>query len=138
MHLTLKFTHEWSKTEINFLDLTLFKGKRFKNTQILDIQCFSKPCDTFQYLSTDSSLSNVCFSGMVKVEAIRFIRNSSSETKYEQKIRLLNLKLLTRGYKKLPCRYFVQKTQFLFRGCSKNEKRNYTSSLLHASLPSKK
>ena len=28
MHPILKFTHEWSKTEINFLDLTLYKGER--------------------------------------------------------------------------------------------------------------
>ena len=71
VHPTLKFTHEWSKTEINFLDLTLFKGERFNNTQILNIKCFSKPCDTFQYLSRDSSHPNACFSGMVKGEAIR-------------------------------------------------------------------
>ena len=100
MHPTLKFTHEWSKTEINFLDLTLYKGERFSNTQIIDIKCFSKPCDTFQYLSRDSSHPNACFSGMVKGEAIRYIRNSSSETEYEQKLDFFISKLLTRGYKK--------------------------------------
>ena len=100
MHPTLKFTHEWSKTEFNFLDLTLYKEARFNNTQILDIKCFSKPCDTFQYLSRDSSHPNACFSGMVKGEAIRYIRNSSSETEYEQKLDFFISKLLTRGYNK--------------------------------------
>ena len=100
VHPTLKFTHEWSKTEINFLDLTLYKGERHKNTQILDIKCFSKPCDTFQYPSRDSSHPNSCFLGMVKGEAIRYIRNSSSETEYEQKLDFFISKLLTRGYKK--------------------------------------
>ena len=100
VHPTLKFTHEWSKTQINFLDLTLYKGERFKNTQILDIKCFSKPCDTFQYLSRDSSHPNACFSGMVKGETIRYIRNSSSETEYQQKLDFFISKLLTRGYKK--------------------------------------
>ena len=142
MHPTLKFTHEWSKTEINFLDLTLYKGERFKNTQILDIKCFSKPCETFQYLSRDSSHPNACFSGMVKGEAIRYIRNSSSETEYEKKNRYLYLKTINKRIQEiwsaqLPCRYFLQKTKYLLRGCSKNEKWN-TSSLLHASLPSKK
>ena len=94
------FTHEWSKTEINFLDVTLYKGGRFNNTQMLDIKCFGKPCDTFQYLSRDSSHPNAWFSGMVKGEAIRYIRNSSSETEYEQKLDFFNSKLLTRGYKK--------------------------------------
>ena len=100
IHSTLKFTYEWSKTEINFLDLTLYKDERFKNTQILDIKCFSKPCDTFQYLSRDSSHPNPCFSGMIKGEAIRYIRNSSSETEYRHKLDFFISKLLTRGYKK--------------------------------------
>ena len=100
MHPTLKFTHEWSKTEINFLDLTLYKDERFHDKQILDIKCYSKPCDTFQYLSRDSSHPNSCFRGMVKGEAIRYIRNSSSETEYEHKLDFFISKLLTRGYKK--------------------------------------
>ena len=126
MHPTLKFTHEWSKTEINFLDLTLYKGERFNNTQILDIKCFSKPCDTFQYLSRDSSHPYACFSGMVKGEAIRYIRNSSSETEYEKKLDFFNSKLLTRGYKKfevLNCLVDISyKRRNLLRRCSKNDK----------------
>ena len=49
---------------------------------------------------TGSSHPNTCFSGMVKGEAIRYIRNSSSETEYEQKLDFFISKLLTRGYKK--------------------------------------
>ena len=63
MHPVLKFTHEWSKSEINFLDLTLYKGERFKSTRVLDIKCYSKPCDTYQFLSRDSSHPNSCFHG---------------------------------------------------------------------------
>ena len=100
MHPTLKFTHEWSKTEINFLDLTLYKGDRFETSQILDIKCFSKPCDTFQYLSRDSSHPKVCFRGMIKGEDIRYIRNSSSESEYNQKLDFFTSKLLQRGYEK--------------------------------------
>ena len=97
MHPTLKFTHEWSKTEINFLDLTLFKGKIFQNTQVLDMKCFSKPCDTLQYLSRDSSHPNSCFHGMIKGEAIRY-RDSSSEKEYKHKLNSFISKLLLRGY----------------------------------------
>ena len=71
MHPTLKFTYEWSKQEINFLDLYYsVQEERFKRTQILDIKCYSKPCDTFQYLSRDSSHPNSCFTSMIKGEAI--------------------------------------------------------------------
>ena len=100
MHATLKFTCEWSKQEINFLDLTLYKGDRFKNTQILDMKCYSKPCDTFQYLARDSSHPNSCFNGMIKGEAIRYIRNSSSFDEYQHKLDFFISKLITRGYKK--------------------------------------
>ena len=96
----MKFTYEWSKQEINFLDLTLYKEERFKRTQILDIKCYSKPCDTFQYLSRDSSHPNSCFTGMIKGEALRYIRNSSSETEYTHKLDFFISKLLTRGYEK--------------------------------------
>ena len=142
MHPTLKFTHEWSRTEINFLDLTLYKGERFKNTQILDIKCFSKPCDTFQYLSRDSSHPNVCFSGMVKGEAIRYIRNSSSETEYEQKLDFFISKLLTRGYKKsevLNCLADISyKRQNIYLEDVPKMKNEIPVSLLHASLTSQK
>ena len=37
---------------------------------------------------------------MVKGEAIRYIRNSSSETEYEQKLDFFISKLSTKGYKK--------------------------------------
>ncbi len=100
MHPTLKFTHEWSKTEINFLDLNLFKGDRFELHQILDLKCFSKPCDTFQYLSRDSSHPKACFHGMIKGEAIRYIRNSSSESEYQHKLDFFISKLINRGYEK--------------------------------------
>ena len=98
LHPTLKFTYEWSKTELNFLDLTLFKGKRFNNSQILDTKCFTKPCDTFQYLSRDSSHPKACFNGMVKGEAIRYIRNSSSEKDFTHKLDFFKSKLIKRGY----------------------------------------
>ena len=100
MHPTLKFTHEWSKHEINFLDLTLYKGERFTESYVLDIRCYTKPVDTFQYLSRDSSHPNSCFRGMIKGEAIRYIRNSSSEKEYKHKLDFFIQKLTLRGYEK--------------------------------------
>ena len=88
------------KNRNKFLDLTLSLSFEDSKTQILDVKCFSKPCDTFQYLSRDSSHPNPCFSGMIKGEAIRYIRNSSSEAEYKHKLDFFISKLLTRGYKK--------------------------------------
>lgn len=38
----LKFTKVIGNNSIDFLDLTLFKGKRFKNNNLIDIKLFSK------------------------------------------------------------------------------------------------
>ena len=37
-HPSLKYTHEKSDTEINFLDLTIYKGTRFSEKQVLDLR----------------------------------------------------------------------------------------------------
>ena len=55
MHPTLKFTFEASDTSINYLDLTIFKGKRFRETGILDTKVYTKLTETYQYLHKTSS-----------------------------------------------------------------------------------
>ena len=37
-HQTIKFTVEVSETETNFLDTTVYKGKRFRNESVLDVR----------------------------------------------------------------------------------------------------
>ena len=43
IHTTIKFTYEKSKTELTFLDVTLYKGERFLENQILNIRTYIKP-----------------------------------------------------------------------------------------------
>ena len=42
LHGSLKFTYEASVQSIQFLDLVIYKGKRFDETGILDIKCHTK------------------------------------------------------------------------------------------------
>ena len=44
-HHLLKFTHLLSKQEITFLDTTVYKGKKFTNSRILDIKTQTKKGD---------------------------------------------------------------------------------------------
>jgi len=37
-HPTIKFTSECSETSADFLDITIYKGERFKKEQILDVK----------------------------------------------------------------------------------------------------
>ena len=48
-HQTIKFTAEISYTKITFLDTNVFKGERFAEKSILDIETHFKPTETFQY-----------------------------------------------------------------------------------------
>ena len=48
-HPSIKFTAEISDKEINFLDITVYKGERFHSQEILDIGTHFKHTETFQY-----------------------------------------------------------------------------------------
>lgn len=54
-HTTLKFTFDLSFSSVSYLDLRLYKGDRFKETGILDIEPFYKPTCTYQYLHIASA-----------------------------------------------------------------------------------
>ena len=47
---TIKFTAEISDSEATFLDTTIYKGKRFDETGILDVSTHFKPTEKFQYM----------------------------------------------------------------------------------------
>ena len=57
MHPTLKFTFETSDNSINYLDLTIFKGKRFHETGTLDTKVYTEPTETYQYIYTKRLLT---------------------------------------------------------------------------------
>ena len=46
LHHLLKFTHTVSKQEITFLDTTVYRGKRFTSSRLLDIKTHTKPTET--------------------------------------------------------------------------------------------
>ena len=54
MHRTIKFTAEWSKISINFLDVTVSLTEEVKETDL-----YVKPTDRHQYLQSSLNLSIV-------------------------------------------------------------------------------
>ena len=54
LHGSLKFTYEASVQSIQFLDLVMYKGKRFDETGILDIKCHTKKTETGLFLHRSS------------------------------------------------------------------------------------
>ena len=68
VHPTIKFTAEWSKTSINFLDVTvsLIEG-------VIEIDLFVKPTDSHQYLQSSSCHPFHCKKGIPYSQALRNI-----------------------------------------------------------------
>ena len=81
-HPTIKFTFEASQVAVDYLDLTLYKGDRFRKYRILDIKPFFKKTNKFQYLQFSSSHPRRTFRAVVKGEHLRLLRACSDEATY--------------------------------------------------------
>ncbi len=98
MHPTLKFTFEASNSSINYLDLIIFKGNRFRETGILDTKVFTKPTETYQYLHKSSSHPPHGFNAFIYGETLRFARNTNNKENFKEKLEIFKNILIKRGY----------------------------------------
>ena len=69
VHPTIKFTAKWSKTSINFLDVTvdLIDG-------VIETDLFVKPTDSHQYLQSSSCHPSHCKKGIPYSQVLRLNR----------------------------------------------------------------
>ncbi len=81
-HPTIKFTYECSNSSIDFLDLTIYKGQRYKHLKTLDIKPFFKKTNKFQYLHYTSAHPKNTFSSLIKGELTRLLRACSDRDEY--------------------------------------------------------
>ena len=89
---TIKFTAEWSKEEINFLDVNI----RLKNRQ-LETDLHIKPTDTHQFLDSTSCHLYHCKKSIPYNQALRYNRISSDNKKLDQCCNDLEKWLMERG-----------------------------------------
>ena len=115
-HQTIKFTHSTSRTAIDFLDLTIYKGKRFATDAILDIKPMFKATNSFQYLHYSSAHPRSVFRGIIKGEATRVLRASSDKHTYQTVIKKLQVHLQARGYPKHLLHRCFSEVSFANRG----------------------
>ena len=83
LHERINFTAEFSKTEIMFLDLCLYKGERFAKEGILDIKTHIKPTNTQQYIHASSAHPPGTGQGIIKGELLRYLRTNSNEAMFQ-------------------------------------------------------
>ena len=94
-HPTIKFTGEYSKEEVNFLDINikLIDGE-------LKTDLFVKPTDTHQFLDPTSSQPCHCKKGIPYIQALRLNRICSGNENFDKHCNDFGKWLMERGYNK--------------------------------------
>ena len=93
-HATIKFTHDYSNHEVNFLDTTIFSAK----DGCLHTKLYSKPTDTHMYLHFDSSHPQHCKTSLPYSQLLRVKRICSSIEDYTYYSKILLDGFRTRNY----------------------------------------
>ena len=91
-HPTIKFTSEYSNTNVNFLDITIYKGPRYKTSLVLDIKPFFKPTNK------SSAHPRNIFKSLIEGELTRLLRACSDKETFENVTNKLLKALAERGY----------------------------------------
>lgn len=95
----LNIIHQVSQHKAIYLDVEVYKGNRMKNQGIADVKIYTKPISKFLYLHAKSNHPRHVFAGIVKGEAIGFLRNTRDEKTWLQKMQKLLEMFRQRGYK---------------------------------------
>lgn len=95
---SLEFNFTNKKCETSFLDLTVYKGKRFSETGILDIRPYSKPGNPHLYTDPSTYQPNHIKYNWIQGECIRLVRNSSNEYRFKEALNKFKMNLLRRNY----------------------------------------
>ena len=93
-HPTIKFTTEWSRSSIPFLDTRVL----LENGQ-LTTDLHVKPTDTHQYLAANSCHPRHCKDAILFSQALRMSRICSTNDDFKKRSLELKSHLLHRGYK---------------------------------------
>ena len=128
IHKTIKFTFELHETELTFLDITLYKGKRFHEKQILDMRTHIKPTNKQLYIHATSYHPPTTINAISKGETHRYLRTNSDKKEFEKMVFKLKNRLTQRGYKQnqiiehIKTIQFNQRQQILYKQKTKNKK----------------
>ena len=99
-----------SRTTMDFLDVTTFKGPDFNTTGILDTRVFFKPTDSHALLHHSSFHPKHTFAGIIKSQLTRFRRICSRPGDYISATQTLFRALRKRGYPRSLLRTLTYKT----------------------------
>ena len=91
-------TFEVSRSQVNWLDLTLFKGPRFRSTGVLDMKVYRKPTSKRMQLPRISHHPDSTFKAILTGEAKRILRCTNNKADWLEVMNEYAVELLNRGY----------------------------------------
>ena len=109
-HPTIKLKATFHKQQVDFLDVTVFKGNQFEDNKTLDTKVYFKPTDAHQLLHKKSFHPKHTFKGIIKSQIIRFNRICNNTNDFENACNTLFNSLKTRGYSSRFLRYLKSQT----------------------------
>ena len=98
IHPTIKFTSECSPDQVTFLDTTVYKGERFRQSGVLDVKTYVKTTNKQLYVHATSYHPRGTGKGIIIGEALRYLRTNSDEQNFHQSIAKHKQVLRNRGY----------------------------------------
>ncbi len=109
---TVKFTAEWSSDSVNYLDITLYKGERFREEGRLDVKPYTKAINQHSYLHYSSAHPKCNLQGVVRGEIIRMLRRCSSPQTFATSMEELEQWFVARGYPRRMVRSIADQVDF--------------------------
>ena len=97
-HPALHYSYTHSTESIDYLDLTIYKGPHFLNTQHLDTRTFQKSQNLYQYLHFESCHQKSIHKAIILGECMRYVRTNTSEDNYISTVHKFKTRLHDRNY----------------------------------------
>ena len=97
-HPNLHFIFQHSPQTVDFLDLTIYKGRHFAITNLLDTKTYQKPLNLYQYLHFTSNHQRNIYKSIIQGETIRYVRTNTTDETYTTTLHKFKQCLHKRGY----------------------------------------
>ena len=113
-HPNIKLKSNIQESELEFLDVLIYKGETFRLRNTFDTKVYFKPTDSHALLHKESFHPKHTFAGIIKSQLVRFGRICQLEKDFEEATSTLFSALYPRGYTKKFLRDIKTKTKVQF------------------------
>ena len=110
---SIQFTHEHSRDEITFLDVTVYRDHR--NSDKLQVRTYIKPTNKQLYIRNTSHHPPGTMKGVALGETIRYLRTNTDKKQFYKMLFLHKKNLLKRGYPRSLINETMRKVKFSMR-----------------------